>query len=159
MSKKTAKEYVLSLRLPKNLQEEIETAAKKEHMGKSDYIRKAISDAITFSNVGRKNQTFLVGPDTMKFSLKFMEDVDIEEYAAISLQNARIILKDYLNGQIHSSIVQKYLTNKKTIISGIMTFLLQSIFAPTAQKWFHRIHAAWNGDTIKIGRASCRERV
>ncbi len=119
-------------------------------MSKSDYIRKAISDAISFSNMNRQNQTFLVYPEMLKFSLNFMEDIDIEKYATLSLQNGRQILKEYLQKNIKSSIVQKYLRNKKSIITGLLTYISQSILAPTGQGWFQRIRCAWEGDTIAI---------
>ncbi len=130
--------------------DEIDTVAVKENMSKSDYIRKAISDAISFSNMNRQNQTFLVYPEMLKFSLNFMEDLDIEKYAALSLQNGRQILKGYLQKNIKSSIVQKYLTNKKSIITGLLTYISQSILAPTGQGWFQRIHCVWESDNIAI---------
>ncbi len=130
--------------------EEIDSVAVKENMSKSDYIRKAISDAISFSSMNRQNQTFLVYPEMLKFSLNYMEDHDIEQYALLSLQNGRQILKAYLQKNIKSSIVQKYLTNKKTIITGLLTYISQSILGPTGQHWFQRIHCAWEGDTLAI---------
>ncbi len=141
---------MLSLRIRTDLLEEIDVVASKEHMSKSDYIRKAISDAISFSAMNRQNQTFLVFPEMLKFSLNFMEDLDIEKYAILSLQNGRQILKAYLQKNIKSSIVQKYLTNKKSIITGLLTYISQSILAPTGQGWFQRIHCAWESDTLAI---------
>ncbi len=130
--------------------EEIDSVAVKENMSKSDYIRKAISDAISFSAMNRQNQTFLVYPEMLKYSLNFMEDFDIEKYAALSLQNGRHILKAYLTKNIKSSIVKKYLTNKKSIITGLMTYITQSILAPTGQGWFQRIHCVWESDNLAI---------
>jgi hypothetical protein len=146
----TPKDYVLSLRIRADLVNEIERIAEKEKMSKSDYIRKAISDGISFSSMNRQNQTFLVYPEMLKFSLNFMEDLDIEKFAVLSLENGRQILKAYLQKNINSTIVQKYLTNKKTIITGLLTYITQSILAPTGQNWFQRIHCVWEGEDLAI---------
>lgn len=145
-----SKEFVLSLRIKKSLLGEIDIAAQKERMNRSDYIRKAISDAISFSEIYRLNPTFLVNPDVFKFAIKSMEDIDLEELAALSMRNARYILKLYLQKNLQSSIVQKYLTNMKSIIIGLLTYIIQSILSPTGQHWFKRIHFAWETDAFVI---------
>jgi hypothetical protein len=150
MPKGPAKDFVLSLRLPTSLLFEIDQIADKERLSRSDYIRKALSDAVSVVEVLRKAQTFFVTPAMMQFSLQFMEDLDIEKYATLSLQNALSFLKQYLNHSLKSSIVQKYLSNKKTIISGLLTYITQSVLGPTAQKWFERIHFGWEGQSVTI---------
>ncbi|HMF31143.1 MAG TPA: hypothetical protein VKK79_07005 [Candidatus Lokiarchaeia archaeon] len=150
MPREEPKEYVLSLRIPINLNEEIEEVATKENLTKSDYIRKAISDAISFSVTLRQNQTFLIDQEMVKFALEFMEDIDIEEFATLSIQNGRKILKSYLNKNVNSSIVQKYLDDKKTIVSGLLIYITQSILSPTGQNWFKRVLFSWTGDVVTI---------
>lgn len=141
---------MLSIRIGTELLREMEEIAKRERMNKSDYIRKAISDAMSFSVMLRKNQTFLVDPGMMRYALEFMEDFDIEEFALLSLKNGRAILKDFLNKNITSSIVQKYLDSKVTIITGLMTYITQSILGPTGQNWFKRIHFSWKGTSVSV---------
>jgi len=140
----------LSIRIGTELLKEMEEIAKKERMKKSDYVRKAISDAMSFSIMLRKNQTFLVDPKMMQYALEFMDDFDIEEFAIMSLKNGRSILKDYLNKNIESSIVQKYLKDKVTIITGLLTYITESILGSTGQGWFKRIHFSWNNLILSI---------
>ncbi|MEX2681476.1 MAG: hypothetical protein Q6373_007740 [Candidatus Sigynarchaeota archaeon] len=147
---KNVKEEILSIRIGKELLKELEEIAKKERMKKSDYVRKAISDAMSFSVMLRKNQTFLVDPEMMRYALEFMDDFDIEEFALLSLKNGRAILKDYLNKNITSSIVQKYLKSKMTIITGLLTYITESILGSTGQGWFKRIHFSWNDLIVSI---------
>src|SRR5271157_4072594 len=97
------KECVLSIRIDSDLLQELNTIAEKEHLSRSDYIRKAISDAMSFSVQLRKNQTFLINSEMLKYSLGLMDDNDIEEYAILSIQNGREILKEYLNKNLSSS--------------------------------------------------------
>lgn len=144
------KECVLSIRIDSDLLQELDTIAEKEHLSRSDYIRKAIADAMSFSVQLRKNQTFLINSDMVKYSLGLMDDNDIEEFAILSIQNGREILKDYLGKNLSSSIVQKYLEDNQTIISGLLTFIIQSILGPTSQKWFHRIHFSWHENIVAI---------
>jgi len=145
-----SEDHILSLRIKKNLLKEIETVGANEKMNKSDYIRKAVSDAISISEVLRQNSTFLVSPQMIKFAVAKMNDEEIDEFAGLSLQNGREVLKLYLKKNRESSIVKKYLTNKKTIIIGLLTYIIQSILAPTAQKWFTKIHASWEADKMII---------
>nr|MDO8084863.1 ribbon-helix-helix domain-containing protein [Candidatus Sigynarchaeum springense] len=140
----------MSIRIGTELLKEMEEIAKKERMKKSDYVRKAISDAMSFSIMLRKNQTFLVDPKMMQYALEFMDDFDIEEFAIMSLKNGRSILKDYLNKNIESSIVQKYLKDKVTIITGLLTYITESILGSTGQGWFKRIHFSWNNLILSI---------
>jgi hypothetical protein len=144
------KEEILSIRIGKELLQELEEIAKKERMKKSDYVRKAISDAMSFSVMLRKNQTFLVDPEMLRYALEFMDDFDIEEFAILSLKNGRSILKDYLNKNLESSIVQKYLKSKVIIITGLLTYITESILGSTGQGWFKRVHFSWNGLIISI---------
>ncbi len=144
------KEVVLSIRIRSDLLGEMDTIADKEKMNRSDYIRKAISDAMSFSVALRKNQTFLVDPEMMRYALEFMDDFDIEEFAILSLKNGRAILKDYLNKNLESSIVQKYLKSKVIIITGLLTYITESILGSTGQGWFKRVHFSWNGLIISI---------
>jgi hypothetical protein len=145
-----SEEHILSLRIKKNLLKEIETVAAKEKMSKSDYIRKAVSDAISISEVLRHNSTFLVSPQMIKLAVAKMSDEEIDQFALLSLQNGKEVLKLYLKKNIQSSIVKKYLTNKKTIIIGLLTYIIHSILAPTAQNWFSKIHASWDADKMII---------
>lgn len=46
--------------------------------------------------------------------------------------------------------MKKYLTNKKTIIIGLLTYIIHSILAPTAQRWFTKIHATWETEKFII---------
>lgn len=105
---------------------------------------------MSFSIMLRKNQTFLVDPKMMQYALEFMDDFDIEEFAIMSLKNGRSILKDYLNKNIESSIVQKYLKDKVTIITGLLTYITESILGSTGQGWFKRIHFSWNNLILSI---------
>jgi len=141
---------MLSIRIDNDLIQELDVIADREHLTRSDYIRKAISDAMSFSVLLRKNQTFLVNPEMLQYSLSFMDENDIEEYALLSIQNGREILKEYLNKNLLSSIVQKYLDDKQTIISGLLTYITQSVLGPTGQKWFYRIHFTWHNNIVVI---------
>ncbi|NMC04022.1 MAG: ribbon-helix-helix protein, CopG family [Candidatus Lokiarchaeota archaeon] len=150
MEQKKKKEVMLSIRIGTDLLKEMEEIAKRERMNKSDYIRKAISDAMSFSVMLRKNQTFLVDPKMMQYALNFMDDFDIEEYAILSIKNGRSILKDFLNKNVSSTIVQKYLTSKVNIITGLLTYITQSILGPTGQNWFRRVNFSCNGTAVSI---------
>ena len=150
MPPKNPKGFVLSLRIPMDFLSEIDDCANKEHLARSDYIRKAISDAVSVTEVLRQAQTFLVSPEMLKFSLAHMEENDIEEYALLSLQSGRNFLKLYLQHSLNSTVIQKYLPNRRTIVSGIMEYLSQSILGPTGQHWVDRIHSSWEGDNIII---------
>nr|MDO8109806.1 hypothetical protein [Candidatus Sigynarchaeota archaeon] len=55
-----------------------------------------------------------------------------------------------MNKNVTSSIVKKYLTNKVTIITGLMTYITQSILGSTGQNWFRRIHFSWNTTAISL---------
>lgn len=88
-----SEEHILSLRIKNNLLTEIDTVAAKEKMSRSDYIRKAVSDAISFSEVLRYNSTFLVSPPMIQFALQKMNDREIAEFANLALQNGKEVLK------------------------------------------------------------------
>ncbi len=150
LEQKIPKEVVLSVRIRSDLLGEMDAIADKEKMNRSDYIRKAISDAMSFSVALRKNQTFLVDPEMLRYALEFMDDFDIEEFAILSLKNGRSILKEYLNKNLESSIVQKYLKSKVIVITGLLTYITESILGSTGQGWFKRVHFSWNGLTISI---------
>jgi hypothetical protein len=148
MPREQPKDFVLSLRIPMDLLKEIDECADKEHLGRSDYIRKAISDAISVSEVLRQAQTFLISPEMIQIALEHMDEFDIENFAILSLKSGRNFLKLYLQHSLHSTVIKKYLPNKQTILSGIMEYLSQSILGPTGQHWVDRIHFSWEGNKV-----------
>lgn len=150
MPQKEGNEYVFSLRIKLSVLKEIDDVARKENMTKSDFIRKAISDAMSFSEMFKRNQTFLVSPKMMEFALNMMNDAEIEKFALMAIQNGQEILKTYLKYRSHSTIVKQYLDNKKTMISGLLKYIIFSILAPTGQEWFQRIQFTWDGDLVII---------
>lgn len=147
---KEGNEYVFSLRIKPSLLKEIEDVARKENMTKSDFIRKAISDAMSFSEMFKRNQTFLVSPKMMEFALNLMNDSEIERFALMSIQNGQDILKTYLKYRSHSTIVKQYLDSKKTMITGLLKYIIYSILAPTGQEWFQRIQFTWDENKVII---------
>ena len=144
------KEHVFSLRLKKSLLNEIDEAAKKLYINKSDFIRKAISDAISFQEFNRFSQVFFMGPNMLKFSLDLMDELQIEDFAQLALNNGQKFLSIYLKKQMNSSITEKYLENKKTIISGLLLFITESILSQSGQGWYERIRFSWRKDSIVI---------
>lgn len=150
LPQKEGNEYVFSLRIKLSVLKEIDDVARKENMTKSDFIRKAISDAMSFSEMFKRNQTFLVSPKMMEFALNMMNDAEIEKFALMAIQNGQEILKTYLKYRSHSTIVKQYLDNKKTMISGLLKYIIFSILAPTGQEWFQRIQFTWDGDLVII---------
>lgn len=147
---KEGNEYVFSLRIKPSLLKEIEDVARKENMTKSDFIRKAISDAMSFSEMFKRNQTFLVSPKMTEFALNLMNDSEIERFALMSIQNGQDILKTYLKYRSHSTIVKQYLDSKKTMITGLLKYIIYSILAPTGQEWFQRIQFTWDENNVII---------
>jgi hypothetical protein len=141
-------EIILSLRVKPQFAHEIDQISRKLKVNKSDFIRKAISDSISIHEIYRKNQTFLIGPNMFEFSLKFMDECDLEEYAQLALENGKRILKLYLQKQINTSIVQKYLKNKKTILTGLLFFITESILSPVGQELFKRIFFSWKENQV-----------
>ncbi len=148
--KSKTKDHVFSLRIKKSLLQEITEAARKAGVSKSDFIRKAVSDEISFQEFNRFSQTMFMGPDVLNYSLQLMDELQIEDYAKLALQNGRNFLSRFLKKQKSSSITKKYLQNKKTVILGLLKYITESILAPSGQGWFERIRFSLRGEQVVI---------
>ncbi len=148
--KKQRKEHIFSIRMKKSLLKEISQTAKKERISKSDFIRKSISNEISFQEFNRFSQTNFLGPNMVEYALKFMDELEIEDFAKLAMLNGRKFLSQFLEKQKTSSITKKYLKNKKSIMSGLLQYITQSILPQSAQNWFQRITYSLRGNQFVI---------
>ncbi len=145
-----SKENVLSIRINNKLLEELDILVKINHTNRSDFIRKAISDSISFNQIYRFHPTFLVSPEMFGVILSEINEDKIKNIAKLSILNAKLILKTYLQKNIQSSIVEKYLKDKRTIISALLKYIIESILSSKGQNWLKKINYTSISDKFTI---------